>query len=454
MYSLLKSAVAVCLLILISSLNVQAQAGHNRDSRIASMISEISSLNLRNNVAKLAGFGTRHTFSGNAKNERGIEAACRWVKNEFEKIASGSKSKFEVVWDTFTVNPDGRRIKNRAQLFNVLGRLKGNNPDDKRVFIISAHIDSRNGNANDTEGDAPGANDDASGVALILELARVMAGREFPADILFAVLTGEEQGLLGATHLAKTAMENGCIIGAMLNNDMVGNTLSSGVNLSDNLRVRIFSEGIPAFETDEMKAVRQAVSGENDSRSRQLARYVKETGERYVDNLEVKLIYRNDRFLRGGDHTPFLKAGFTAVRITEMNENFDRQHQNIREEKGVKYGDLPEYVDYEYVRKIGAMNLAVIANAAYAPLPPEKVIIETREVTNETNLKWIPPAGDKPAGYYVLIRETTSPVWEKKIFVEGTGINIPYSKDNYFFAVQSCGARGNESIPVFPSIQR
>lgn len=446
--------IAVTAFLLFFSSFIFSQTLQNRDPRIASMINEISSSNLKNNIEKLVSFGTRHTFSNNQKEGRGIEAACRWVKGEFEKIALTAKSQFVTVWDTFTVNPDGRRIRNKAQLFNVLGRLKGNNPDDKRVFIISAHIDSRNGGANDTEGEAPGANDDASGVALILELARIMSGTKFPADILFAVLTGEEQGLLGAAHLAKIALENKWNIAAVLNNDMVGNTLSSGVKISDNTRVRVFSEGIPSFETDEMKAVRQAVSGENDSKSRQLARYLKEIGERYVDNIEVKMIYRNDRFLRGGDHTPFLKQGFTAVRITEMNENFDRQHQNIREEKGIKYGDLPEFVDYEYVRKIGGINLALIANANFAPLPPERVLIETREVTNETKLIWNSPAGEKPAGYFVLIRETASPMWEKKIFTEGNEIKIPYSKDNFFFAVQSCSANGNESVPVFPSIQR
>jgi hypothetical protein len=223
--------------------------------------------------------------------------------------------------------------------------------------------------------------------------------------------------------------------------------------LKDNKSVRVFSEGVPSTATGNEREIRSLISigGENDSPSRELARYVKETGERYVDQLDVKLIYRRDRFLRGGDHVPFLQQGFAAVRFTEMNEDFTRQHQDIRTEKGVDYGDLPDFVDFNYVQKVARMNLSVLANLAMAPAEPENVGVVTSDLTNRTVLKWeAPKAGKKPAGYYVLMRESVSPYWEKKFYVEGTGISLAYSKDNYFFAVQSVDAAGHESLPIYP----
>jgi hypothetical protein len=222
-------------------------------------------------------------------------------------------------------------------------------------------------------------------------------------------------------------------------------------DLKDNRSVRVFSDGIPTAATDKQVAALKSLGGENDSPSRQLARYTKEIGERYVDQLDVKLIYRRDRYLRGGDHLPFLEQGFTAVRFTEMNENFNRQHQNIRTENGVEYGDLPDFVDFNYIQKVARMNLSVLANLASAPAEPQNVGIITSDLTNKTKLKWeVPATGKKPAGYYVLMRETTSPYWEKKFYVTGTTATLNYSKDNYFFAVQSVDAEGRESLPVFP----
>ncbi|HEX2974989.1 MAG TPA: M28 family metallopeptidase, partial [Bacteroidales bacterium] len=242
---------------------------------------------------------------------------------------------------------------------------------------------------------------------------------------------------------------------AMLNNDMIGNSGSSETLLNDNMRVRVFSEGIPAYETEQMAALRKYTSGENDSRSRELARYIKETAERYVEQMTVTLIFRNDRFGRGGDHTPFCQNGFTAVRICEFNENYDRTHKIPAVVNGIQEGDLPEYVDYEYVRKNAGVNLATIANLAMAPYEPEKCGIEVSGLTNKTTIRWTAPEkGKKPAGYYILMRETYQPLWEKKIFVTGTEVTLPYSKDNYFFAVQSVDAEGHESIPVFPGTVR
>jgi Zn-dependent M28 family amino/carboxypeptidase len=268
-------------------------------------------------------------------------------------------------------------------------------------------------------------------------------------------VSGEEQGLYGAKFMAaKAKLENQNII-ALLNNDMIGNSGSSETLLNDNTRVRVFSEGVPAFETEQMTAMRKFTSGENDSKARQLARYIKETGERYVEQLNVTLVFRNDRFGRGGDHSPFCQEGFTAVRICEYNENYDRTHKIPAVENGIQLGDLPEYVDYEYVRKNAGVNLATIANLAFAPYEPVSCGIVTSGLTNKTTLKWESPVkGVKPAGYYILMRETYQPLWEKKIFVTGNEVTLPYSKDNYFFGIQSVDAAGHESIAVSPGQAR
>lgn len=421
-----------------------------RNSLISQMIQEISSANLESNVRKMVSFETRHTLSSRFHKEKGIGAACNWVKNEFEKYSKESGGRLEVKLDSVYLEPDGRRITRKVLLTNVMATLRGSDTNDKRVFIVGGHLDSRNGEANDSVGSAPGANDDASGVAAVLELARVMSRQKFPATIIFVAFSGEEQGLNGSTFLAKKAKEQNWEVVAMLNNDMIGNSYSSETNLKDNMQVRLFSEGVPLMETDEMKNIRQSTNSENDSKSRQLARYIKEVGERYVDQIEVKLLYRNDRFLRGGDHTPFNRQGFTAVRFCEMNENYNYQHQNIREENGIKYGDLPEFVDFEYARKITSINIAVLANLALAPQSPQNVGIVVSGMSNSSTLKWKAPEGRTPKGYFILMRETYKPLWEKKIFTDKTEITLPYSKDNYFFAVQSVDVEGHESLPVWP----
>lgn len=438
--------------ILLSSVKIEYAQTTSivRDAKISEMIKEISSANLESNVRKMVSFGTRHTLSTRSDKEHGIGAACNWVKAEFDKFAKESNGRLDVKLDSLTLEPDGRRIVRKTLLTNVMATLKGTDINDKRIFIVSGHLDSRNGEANDSTGLAPGANDDASGVSAVLELARIMSKRSFPSTIIFVAISGEEQGLNGSTFLAKKAKEQNWEIVAMLNNDMIGNSHSSETNLKDNMQVRVFSEGIPLLETDEMKNIRQSTNAENDGRSRQLARYIKEVGERYVDQLEVKLVYRNDRFLRGGDHTPFNRQGFTAVRFCEMNENYEHQHQDIREENGIKYGDLPEFVDFEYAKKITSVNLAVLASLMSAPQVPQNVGIVISGVTNSTTLKWKVPQGEAPHGYFIMMRETYQPVWEKKFFTDKTEITLPYSKDNYFFAVQSVDEEGHESLPVWP----
>lgn len=421
-----------------------------QDVDIKSMINDVSAKNVENTVRKLVSFGTRHTMSDTLSTTSGIGAARNWIKAEFEKYSKASGGSLKVEFDTFIQPEDGRRVIKDAVLKNVLAILPGIDPTDNRVFIVSGHYDSRASQANDATSKAPGAVDDASGTAVTMELARVMSTQKYNATIIFVAVVGEEQGLYGAAHLAKRAKQEGWNVVAMITNDIVGNTYGGETDLKDNTSVRVFSEGVPVNETKQEGSLRISIGSENDSPAREFARYVKEVSERYVSQLNVKLIYRRDRYLRGGDHTAFSQEGFAAVRFTEMNENFDRQHQDVRVENGVDYGDMPDFADYNYIQKVCRMNLAVLANIAKAPAEPLNVGIVTSDLTNNTTLKWEAPKSKKPAGYYILMRETTSPFWEKKIYVTDTKVTLPYSKDNYFFAVQSVDDAGHESSIIFP----
>ena len=433
-------------------LQASAQTTIKQDTAIEQMVNEVSAKNIEANIRKLVTFKTRHTLSDTTSKTEGSGAARNWIKGQMEKYALASGGRMVVQFDTFT-QPKGERIDKPVKLKNILAILKGTDPNDTRVYIVSGHYDSRVTDVMNPNAVEPGANDDASGTAVSMELARVMATRHFPATIIFMSVVGEEQGLYGSTNVAKRAKAENWNVDAMLNNDIVGNTHGMETDLKDNRSVRVFSEGVPSVAAANAKQVAGliALGGENDSPSRELARYVKETAERYVDQLDVKLIYRRDRYLRGGDHLPFLAQGFTAVRFTEMNEDFTRQHQDVRTENGVNYGDLPDFVDFNYVQKVARMNLSVLANLALAPAEPENVGIVTSGLTNKTILKWdAPKTGKKPAAYYVLMRETISPYWEKKFYVTDTTATLSYSKDNYLFAVQSVDADGHESLPVFP----
>lgn len=427
----------------------------NRDPAIKQMVDEISRENIEASVRKLVSFNSRNNLSIQNDAKQGIGAAWNWIKTEMERSIPASNGRLSVELVKYKAGGEGQRIKTELELQNVVATLKGTDPTDDRIFLISAHLDSRAADNNDGKVFAPGANDDASGVAAIMELVRIMSKKTFSGTIVFTSVSGEEHGLLGAAHMASVAKSENWNLVAMLNNDMIGNSGSSGTLLNDNMKVRVFSEGVPQFETEQMAKARAYSAMENDGKARQLARYVKEIGERYVDQLTVTLIYRNDRFGRGGDHTPFCKLGYTAVRITEFNENYDRTHQVVREENGIHYGDTPEFVDYEYVRKNAGINLATLANLALAPYAPMNVSISIAGLSNSTKLSWEAPSkGKKPVGYYVLMRETYQAVWGRKIFVKDTSIELPYSKDNYFFALQSVDADGHESEIIFPSPAR
>lgn len=438
---------------LFSSL-MYSQTIIDRDPQIEKMLKEVSKDSLQAYIIKLVSFGTRNTLSTQTDPKRGIGAARNWVLGKFNEFARQSGGRLNAFIDTTTLQPDNRRIDVPLLLGNVVATLKGTDANDDRIFIISGHLDNMRSGVMDRTGDSPGANDDGSGTVAVMECARVMSKYSFPASVIFVAVSGEEQGLLGANYMAEKAKKENRNIEAVLNNDIMGSNNSSETNIVDNTKIRVFSEAFSVLDTGRNTMNIRSLGLENDGKARQLARYVKEIGERYVDNLQVVMIYRNDRFLRGGDHTTYVQRGFAAVRFTEMNENYYHQHQDVRVENGIQYGDLAEFMDFEYLRKNTCMNLANLANLAKSPQMPQDVKIDVRRLTNFTILNWKAPKTGKVKGYYVLMRETTSPVWQKKIFTTQNEIQLPYSKDNYFFAVQSVSEEGNEGLPVVPAVGR
>jgi len=429
---------------------VHGQTVIHRDAEIERMVKEVNADSLQSYVRTMVAFKTRSTVSSTTDSKIGIGAARNWVLAKFNQFAAGSGGRLTAFIDTTTYAADGSRVKNNINLGNTIATLKGTDPNDNRIFIISGHLDSRRTDVLDGTNEAPGANDDGSGSAAVIECARIMSRHTFPATIIFVTVSGEEQGLLGSTYMARKAKAANWNIEAVLNNDIMGSNNSNQTDVINNTQVRVFSEGLPAYELDKQAKIIRQLGLENDGKARQLARYVKEIGERYVDNLQVMMVYRNDRFLRGGDHTPYVDNGYAAVRITEMNENFNHQHQDVRTEKGVVFGDLPKFMDFEYLRKNTALNLANLANLAKAPGMPVDVKVEVRGLSNGTSIAWKASASGHVAGYYVLMRETISPIWQRKIYTTDTTIELPYSKDNYFFAVQAVSETGNESLPVVP----
>ena len=399
------------MILLLFSSTLFSQQLVKRNSTVVEIIQKISADSIKRNIEKLVSFYTRHSLSDTISQNRGIGAARRWIKSELERYSRESGGRLKVEFDEF-IAPAGPRVPKPTKMANVIATLPGKIYKDK-VYIVSAHYDSRAGDALDSTGFAPGANDDGSGTAAVLELARVLSKYEFDFTIMFVLFAGEEQGLLGSRHLAKKLKDSGIVVLGVLNNDIIGNT-EGGNGIVDNTRVRVFSEGLPISRDENMLRLITQVGLENDSPSRQLARYFKEVAERYLDNFQIELIFRRDRFLRGGDHTPFNEQGFPAVRISEMNENYARQHQNVRTEKGVKYGDLPEFVDYEYCANITRANASVLYHLANAPHPPQNPVIKISELEYDTTLKWDLNTEGDLMGYNICIRGTTSPLWEKE----------------------------------------
>ncbi len=424
-----------------------------RNPVIARMVSEINAGNIERAVRKLVSFGTRNTLSVQDNPTRGIGAARDWLYAEFLAISQATGGRMKVEKQSFEQQPGKYpRIARPTVVTNVVATLRGTQPaSENRLYVVSGHYDSMCTSPTDAECDAPGANDDASGTAAVLEMARVMAKYEFEATIIFMAVAGEEQGLVGAGYFAEQAKQKEWDIEAMFTNDIIGNTLG-GNGVRDRRTLRVFSEGVPSSETNDEAGVRRGVGGENDSASRQLARFIKETGARYVPAMNVMIVYRRDRYLRGGDHIPFLERGYAAVRFTEPNEEYKHQHQNVRIENGVKYGDLPEFVDFAYIAQVARVNSANLAALALAPARPKSVGIVTTRLTSDTDLKWDANTEPDLAGYEIVWRDTTSPVWTNSRAVgRVTSYTMPgMSKDNYFFGVRAVDRQGNRSPVSFP----
>ena len=420
---------------------------------IAKMVKEVSAKNIEASIRKLVSFGTRNTLSEQDNPTRGVGAARDWLYAEFQRISTDCGGCLDVQKQTF-LQPKSARVAEPTNLTNVFAVLKGTT-DPTRVYVVSGHYDSMCTSPTDAKCDAPGANDDASGTAVSLELARVMSKRKFDATIVFMTVPGEEQGLLGATYYAEQAKLNKVNIEAMFTNDIVGG-VTSHKNSPNRKKVRVFSEGVPSSETEQEGGTRRSVGGENDSASRQLARFIKEQSDRYLKNFSVWMIYRRDRYLRGGDHIPFVERGFAGVRFTESDEDYTHQHQNVRTENGVFYGDTPEFVDFEYVASVGRVNLISLASLATAPAKPKAVGIVTAKLTNDTELKWEANLDADIAGYEVVWRDTTAAEWTNSQFVGNvltyTAKNM--SKDNYFFGVRAVDKDGNKSPIVYPRPMR
>jgi hypothetical protein len=415
------------------------------------IVREIDARNIERTIRKLVSFGTRNTLSEQNDPNRGIGAARDWLFAEFSKAAGQSGGRMTVEKQSF-LQPKAARVPEPTTLTNIVATLKGTQPEaEARTYVVSGHYDSMCSSPTDAKCDAPGANDDASGTAAVLELARVMAKHEFDATIIFMTVAGEEQGLLGSTYFAEQAKQKHIDVEGMFTNDIIGSSLG-GNGVHDPATVRVFSEGVPSNESAEEATTRRGVGGENDSASRQLARFVKEAAQRYVRHMRVMMVYRRDRYLRGGDHIPFLERGFAAARFTEPNEDYRHQHQNVRIENGVQYGDLPQYDDFNYIANVARVNAAALAALALAPARPKNVAVVTARLTNDTDLRWDANKEPDLAGYEIVWRETTSPVWTHARAVgKVTSFTMKgMSKDNFFFAVRAVDAQGNKSPVSFP----
>jgi hypothetical protein len=429
-------------------------AGLPADPRIAAALAQVSAQRIQENIEKLVSFQTRLTLSAQTadsiKAGHGIGAAREWIRQQFESYSRACGGCLEVKTDSFLENPS-ERIPQPTVITNVYAVLKGADPESaKRMVLVTGHYDSRNSDPLDVKGIAPGANDDASGTAVSLECARVLSQLKFPATIIFLTVAGEEQGLNGSGHFARMAKEQGWNIEAALNNDIVGGDRGAQQNPRV---VRVFSAGLPLAATDaEVRRIRN-LGGENDSASRQLARYIAEIGQAYETGLKPLLVFRLDRYLRGGDHISFNGQGYAAVRFTEYREDYNHQHQNVRTENGIEYGDVPKFVNFDYVASVARINAATLASLASAPAPPATVRLQTKNLENNSTLTWQASLG--AASYEVLWRDTASPEWEQAESVANvTHATLPLSKDNVIFAVRAVDGEGHRSLAVVPQPER
>ena len=449
-----------------------AQATEAPDPTVRQILADISVERIERRIRTLVAFETRHTQSETQSETRGIGAARRWIERELQACSQAAGGALRVEMQSH-IEPAGRRLSQPTELVNVVATLPGASAaaGRERILVVSGHYDSRNSDVNDAVGASPGANDDASGTAVSMELACVMARHRFDATLVFMAVPGEEQGLLGAAQFAREARRRNLNIEAMITNDIVGSPRGD-FGQHDPKRLRLFADGVDPLLRALVAAQSNASPSEEDQRvyatlretlqpialagggedlpTHQVGRHLKAAGERYLPGFTVQLIQRRDRYLRGGDHLPFLERGYAAVRFTEPFENFRHQHQNLRTEDGVRYGDLPEFVDFAYVADVARINAAGLATLALAPPPPRQVRLDATELTNDSVLVWEPHP--EAAGYRVVWRSTDSATWQhsrdvgqvSRVRLEGI------SKDNVIFGVMALSARGHPSLAVYP----
>lgn len=434
-------------MLLLFGMWMSAAAAHAQD--LDAMLKAISADTIRASVETLAGFHTRHTMSDTVSEVRGIGAARRWIHREMSRYAAESGGRMQVSYHRYT-QPPARRIAVETEIVNVVAVLPGTT-DPGRILVVSGHYDSICGVNTDAECHAPGANDDASGTAAVMELARVMSRHAFDATLVFMAVAGEEQGLYGAAKWAEEAARDSLDIQLMITNDIIGSPVAED-GTSEPYRVRLFADGVPPVLENSIRVQAYLrTGGENDMPPRQAARHIVEVNRRFNPGMEVEMIYRRDRYLRGGDHIPFLNQGYAAVRFSEPHEKYRHQHQTVRTEDGVVYGDLPEFVDPAYIARVAGVNAVALAATAWAPAPPADVRMDLGGLTNDTTIRWRANREADLAGYRIVWRKTTSPHWELYQDVgRVTSATIPLSKDNWIFGVQSVNSRGFVSPAVYP----
>ncbi|RPF35170.1 M20/M25/M40 family metallo-hydrolase [Streptomyces sp. TLI_185] len=419
---------------------------------LRSLLRELDAARIEAAVRRLVSFGTRHTLSAQDDPDRGIGAARDWLLAELRSCAAASGGRMTAELQSYVQEP-ASRIPTATKITNVLATLRGS-VTPERVYVVSGHYDSRVTDVMNATSDAPGADDDASGVAVVLELARVMAKRRPASTIVFAAVAGEEQGLYGSTYLAQQLKAAGTDVQGMFTNDIVGSSTADD-GTKDPYTIRLFAEGVPSSETPEQAAIRRSVGGENDSPSRQLARFVRDVADNDATGMQLRVVYRRDRYLRGGDHIPFLERAYPAARFTEPAEDFAHQHQDVRvDETGKQYGDLPEFCDFDFVERVARVNAAALWTLAQAPGTPRGAKIVTSSLTNSTRLVWTRGTEPDLAGYEIVWRETTAPEWTHVIpagYV--TAYEVDLSKDNVFFGVRAVNRAGNRSPVAFPAPQ-
>jgi hypothetical protein len=416
------------------------------DAELRAMLREVDPARIEATIRRLVAFGTRHTLSSQTDPQRGIGAARDWLFDQYQQVAATSDGRMTVEKQSYVQQP-GVRIPTPTTITNIVATLHGSS-GTARTYVVSGHYDSRVTDVMNFTDDAPGADDDASGVAVALELARVMATHRPAATIVFAAVAGEEQNIYGSTHMAQVLKDQGADVQGMFTNDIVGSSTADD-GTRDPRTLRLFAEGVPTSETPAQALVRQSVGGENDSPARQLARFVREVGDNGATGMNVRVIYRRDRYRRGGDQIPFLQQGWPAARFTEPHEDFRHQHQDVRVENGVQFGDLPQFCDFDFIAGVARVNGAALWSLAAGPATPTSVGVVTTNLTNATQLVW--DHGADAARYDVVYRETTAPEWENVINVgDVTTSTVDISKDNVFVGVRAVDSAGRHSPVAFP----